>query len=367
MRILMLAQSRSAHSERWAKAMVSRGHAVTMLSHYADPITGVQVVPFKVPAWSLRYPQGWFGRYHAFLLSVVRGRQADIVHIHYVECDYRFTKKDFLGRPLVISVWGSDVIIDDEEDADTHARKVALLSEADQLTATTNFLAQKCREYARRPLGHIEVIPFGVETDLFAEAGRDGNKRADVFRIGFVKHLRPKYGPEYLIQALPGIAAKFPNVELVMVGDGPMRRGLFQLAEKLGVSERIRWLGYVPYSHVPAIYASLDVFVMPSAYSSESFGVAAVEAQAAGVAVVASDFPGIREAVQDGVGGILVPPRDSTAIVEAVCGLLADGARRKNMGLAGQKFVQDRYEWADSVDAMQSVYKRLLGLREAML
>jgi len=376
MRILMLTHAGAVHAQRWARALIARGHGVTIWSRGAevmhpDGAAGLEVIPFSVPDRSLTNPWGWNRRYISYVQSVMRLARADVLHIHYLK-DYYFTRKDLQGRSLVVSVWGSDVTDTGEEEPVGHEAKVALLEEADQLTATTHFLADECRRYAGRPLGEIEVIPFGVETERFAAARENADrgkvaedkaveKPPGALRIGFIKHLREKYGPEFLIQAVPALAARFPSLEVVMAGDGPMRGDLMRMAADLGVADRITWLGYIPYDQVPAVHASLDVFVMPSVYASESFGVAAVEAQAAGVPVVASDFPGIREAVADGVGGVLVPPRNAAAIATAVGDLLADADRRRAMGAAGRTYVRERYEWSRNVDAMEDVYRRVLA------
>ena len=362
MRLLIVGNSFSAHTQRWARAMASRGHEVTVLSQESDdPIPGVRVVPFKVPRWSLRFPQRWFGRYRAFMRSVVKQSEADLVHVHFLS-PYYFGKKDLCGRPLVISVWGSDVIRDGrpEESDEARTRKVRLLREADKVTATTGFLAEHCSQYAGKPLNEIEVIPFGIDTAAFGGARRETEATGkDTLRIGFVKHLKRRYGPDILLRSFPDVLRRFPNVELVMVGGGEMQSELEQLSDRLGVAEHVRWKGYVPNGEVPTLCGGFDVFVMPTVIS-ESFGVAAIEAQAAGVPVVASDFPGIREAVQDGVGGILVPPEDPSAIAEAVCRLLGDADLRRRMGKAGQDYVKERFEFSDNVDAMERVYRNVL-------
>ena len=356
MRLLIVSGARMVHTRRWAQALAARGHEVYILSESLDPVPGTRLIWFKTPRWGFHYPQRWFGRYRAYVRDVVRYVRPDLVHIHYLS-PYYFHPKDLLGAPLVISVWGNDVVVEDEGGEDDAVR---LLEAADRITATTHFLAGACSRYAGIPEDGIVVIPFGVEVERFEEARRRRPPGTGVLRIGFVKHLLPKYGPEYLLRAVPRMTERFPTVKVVMVGGGYLEDDLRKLSVDLGIADRVEWVGRVPYERIPDIQAGLDVFVMPSV-CRESFGVSAIEAQAAGVPVVASDFPGVREAVQDGVGGILVQPRDSGAIAEAVSRLLADPELRRSMGAAGNRYVRERFVWDDNVTAMEALYRRVLA------
>lgn len=359
--MLMLSDARSVHVHRWVAALAARGWEITLLTgtgKYYMPVPGAKVIRFEAPPLGLRYPYRWLGRYRAFFRSVLKQSRADVVHMHWLYA-FPLRAEDFRGTAVVLSVWGSDVVLESGEPDEFRAKKTKMIEIATAVTATTNFLAEECRKYCDCPSLAIEVIPFGVETRRFVEARQKVTRQPDRFRIGFVKHLNPKYGAEYLIRAIPAIAAEFPRIEVVMAGVGPLKESLVALAAELGVSGHITWLGWVPYDQIPELHMSMDVSVMPSVVS-ESFGVAAIEAQAAGVPVVASDYPGIREAVRDGVTGILVPPRDSGAIASAVCRLLGDEALRMKMGRAGQEFVQQNFEWDRCVDAMEAVYGRVV-------
>ena len=153
---------------------------------------------------------------------------------------------------------------------------------------------------------------------------------------------------------------QFADAHFVIVGEGSQEQALKQLAGQLELEPYIDWLGVIDNADVPAVLWDMDVFVMPSISASETFGVVAVEAQAAGVPVVFSDLPGVREAVTDGVGGLAVPPGDEEALAGAVCRLLADEQLRHRLGQDGRRMVTDRFDFDRNVDRMEVVYRNAL-------
>ena len=125
----------------------------------------------------------------------------------------------------------------------------------------------------------------------------------------------------------------------------------------------MEFAGEVAHEQVPEVLARMDVFAMPSTW--EGFGVAALEAEAMEVPVVASNIHGIPDVVDDGVSGILVPPKDIDALSLALVRLLRDGEERRRMGRAGREFVASRYSWTDSTRRMEALYDKLLSVPSA--
>jgi glycosyltransferase involved in cell wall biosynthesis len=156
------------------------------------------------------------------------------------------------------------------------------------------------------------------------------------------------------------ITRQEPNARLLLAGDGPERRSLERLAARLGLVDRVEFTGEVPHDHVPQTLARMDVFAMPSTW--EGFGVAALEAAAMELPVVASNVHGIPDVVEDGVTGILVPPKDVAALSQAILRLLRDPDEQCRMGRAGREFVAARYSWADNARRMEALYNSLIGL-----
>jgi glycosyltransferase involved in cell wall biosynthesis len=209
----------------------------------------------------------------------------------------------------------------------------------------------------------IIVVPNFVDDAMF-ETGGDVIRRlrqelsstSDGLLIGSVSRLHPVKDLASLVQAVALLAPKWPAVRLVLVGDGECRASLQAQADALGIARLVHFAGM--RQQPPNMHAALDISVCCSL--SEGFPNAVVEAMAAGRPVVATRVGGIPDAVQDGVTGLLVPPRDPAALAAALDSLLADRARREAMGAAGRSRAQTRYSEAHVVALLSDAYERLV-------
>lgn len=148
--------------------------------------------------------------------------------------------------------------------------------------------------------------------------------------------------------------ARLPDAELRLVGDGPERPALQELATALGLGARVRFLGY--RRDVAAILDGADVFALSSL--TEGMSLAVLEAMAAGLPVVGTRVGGMPDVVDDGVTGLLVPSRDPAALAAALRGLLDDPSRRAAMGAAGRARVEARFSLAATAEAYLAAYRR---------
>lgn len=267
----------------------------------------------------------------------------------------------FLGGfpNLIVSTWGTDVIgihgISSSRRGELSKR--FLLSQAKEITATTHFLADATSKLAPKSR-KIHVIPFGIDCELFSRSANHRKPQKGFIRLGFIKHLNPKYGPDFLIKAMPSVLSEFPNTLLVLVGQGEMEYELKSLSAHLGIEKHVQFLGHVEYESVPAVLQSIDIFVMPSV--QESFGVASIEAQSMEIPVVATNVGGVPEAVVNGHTGILVEPRNVGQLADAIKKLIANPTLRVRMGKNARQFVLDNYRIEDNVLLFEDLFEKLL-------
>jgi len=174
------------------------------------------------------------------------------------------------------------------------------------------------------------------------------------------KLLRPKYGIDILIKAFKILTKKYNSVELHIIGDGEQRKELENLASDLNISSKVKFWGYVKNEDLPSKLSMMDIFAMPSIRESESFGVAAVEASAMGLPVVASNIGGIPEVVLNGKTGFLVKPGDVDELAKYLEILVINENLRKKMGDAGRRFVEEKYDWQKNVSDMEEIYKMVI-------
>jgi glycosyltransferase involved in cell wall biosynthesis len=208
----------------------------------------------------------------------------------------------------------------------------------------------------------IAVIPNGVDLAAFA---RD-KPASTVRRFITVANLRAEKNHETLLAAAAALQRVYSDVEFQIVGDGPRRQQLEQLAHDRGLS-RVTFLGH--REDVAALLAAADAFVLPS--RSEAFPNGALEAMAAGLPVVASAVGGLLDLLEDGRTGLLVPPGDPEALAAALRSLIDAPERAAAIGRAARADVQQRYSFDRMVSSFEQLYLSRLcaavspGTREA--
>ena len=186
--------------------------------------------------------------------------------------------------------------------------------------------------------------------------GRDGARW-----LLTVARLEPHKGIDTVLQALPAILARAPDIRYAVAGAGAAaeREKLEKLAGKLGVAERVSFLGEVSERDLPALYSLAAVYVGASRRAErigvEGFGITLVEASACGLPVVAGNSGGVPDAVRDGETGFLVPPEDPAAFADAICRLLADAELAERVGAAGRRAVETYYNWDRVVGDLRAI------------
>jgi glycosyltransferase involved in cell wall biosynthesis len=231
-------------------------------------------------------------------------------------------------------------------------RSAAIIAGSRRLVETSPFL--------RRHAPRVSVLRHAVDTDRYHPDLVDPEQREAIRRrygrplVTSVGRLVYYKGYEHLIQAARSIDAS-----VLIVGDGPERDRLASLADSV---PNVHLTGRVTEGELIALLAASDCFVLPSTSRAESFGIAVAEAQAMGLPAVVTDTgSGTVEALEDGVTGTIVPPRDPTALHEAVGVLLGDDARRRAMAEAARERAVARHSLPDRAREMSALYRRVLG------
>jgi phosphatidylinositol alpha-mannosyltransferase len=202
----------------------------------------------------------------------------------------------------------------------------------------------------------LRVIPNGCDVDLFGKASPlDGLPSGR--RMLWVGRLDEQKGFPVAVRAFDRLAAEFPDLTFLVVGEGRDRAAVSTLPT--GPRSRVLMAGAVPHDELPAYMAGADVFLAP-ALGQESFGIVLVEAMAAGIPVVASDIAGYREVVRRDVDGILVPPGDHAALAEGVRRVLSDPALAARLREAGRSRAE-RFRWSAVTDEIEAAYRQALG------
>ncbi|MDX6519113.1 MAG: glycogen synthase, partial [Gaiellaceae bacterium] len=249
---------------------------------------------------------------------------ADLIHAHWLPVGGVAMG---LRKPYVLQVWGTDV----ELGRRLPALARPILRRARLVIAASTALAEQAAELGAR---EVRVIPSGVDVP------RDVAEPADPPEVLYAGRLSAEKGIRELVEATAGM-------KLVVAGDGPLR------------DEVPGALGFVPHDELLDLYARASVVACPS--HREGFGVVCAEAMAHGRPVVAGAVGGLLDLVVDGQTGLLVPPRDSAALRAALERLLADGALRRRLGVAGRDRARRLLSWKTVTDATIAAYREALA------
>jgi glycosyltransferase involved in cell wall biosynthesis len=225
---------------------------------------------------------------------------------------------------------------------------------ADAVVVRSLAYAQRSPSLEGIPKDRLQVVPNGFDPARFKPVGP--LRRGDY--LLFVGRLVPYKGLEVLLRAMHKGRIAAP---LLIVGDGPLRLPLRQLAGRLGVDAH--FLGRVPDSELPALYRGARLTVLPSVNKQEAFGIALIESMACGTPVLASALPGVKEVAD--VGGLTAPPGDVDALAAQLATALEPGRLARGAALSAK--VGRLYSWDAVTDRLLEVYAEVLQRRRAGL
>ncbi len=235
-----------------------------------------------------------------------------------------------------------------------------LLRRADRILATSpQYIASS--PYLSELREKVTVVPLGIDLGPFLAqdtAGRAAFRaRYGTPLLVFMGRLRYYKGLDVLLAAMP----QLPQARLVVGGSGPMGAEWQALAGRLGLADRVHFLGDVSDADQRTLYQAADVYVLPATHRSEAFGIALVEAMASGAPVVTTEIgTGTSFVNQHGVTGLVVPPHDPAALAEAIQGLLADPTRRRQMGDAARARALAEFDRPTMLARVAAVYQTVL-------
>jgi N-acetyl-alpha-D-glucosaminyl L-malate synthase BshA len=232
---------------------------------------------------------------------------------------------------------------------------------ADRVTAVCDFSARALNTKDGFRTDRIQVIENGIDADRYRQSA---DKAALKARLGLragrryvatVARFHPVKDHATVLRAFASVAANVSDVDLLLVGDGPLRHDLKGLVESLGIQTRVIFLGV--RQDIPDILAAVDVFALSSL--SEAASITVLEAMATGTPVVVTDVGGNPEMVRNGVDGLLTPRGDASALAGALLRLLSDPDLAASMGGQGAERARTTYRLDRTIDRYYQLYRQL--------
>src|SRR5581483_2704961 len=349
--------------------LVDRGHSVhfisyelpTRLCRLSERLHFHQVEMFDYPLFE--HPPYTLAL-ASKIVEVAASEKLDVLHMHYA---IPHATAAFLAReiyrperylPFVTTLHGTDITLVGSRESFLPVTRFSI-AQSDAVTAISHFLAEE----TERTFGqdHVEVIPNFINAkdyqrresvELRATLAPDGEHL-----VMHVSNFRPVKRITDCVRIFASLRSRYQGlVRLVMCGDGPQREKATALARELGVADDVLFVGSVPNI---ADYPSIaDLFLLPS--ETESFGLAALEAMACEVPVIATRVGGLPEVVSEGEAGYLLPVGDTGGMAELAATLLADEPRLREMGRRARARAISEFRTDKVIPQYEALYERVV-------
>jgi len=376
----------SAHINSLCRALRAMGHEAVVVTPLgvSREFKAVSSKQSRMLATLFRLPGVMLGAY--FISQALLSRQIkntissapyDIIHAQDVSATNAALLLPEAGRPpVVLTIHGyltAEAVADRKIKTGGLAETILLKQEkaayqrAKTIVTVDKRLAEHSVWHGAEPR-RLVTMPNSVDTDRFrprpdsrAIARESLGIRDDQFVVLCPRRLVAKNGVEYLIQAVPAMLGRFEGVglRLLLAGTGQQAASLHSFARNLGVSEHVTFLGLVPHERIPSLYAAADVVVIPSVTASgvqEATSIAALEAMCSGKPVVASNIGGLREIIEDGATGLLVPERDPLALASAILRLRGDPTLARRLGESASNCIEQKHSSLAAARMIVSIY-----------
>ncbi|MCC6442030.1 MAG: glycosyltransferase family 4 protein [Armatimonadetes bacterium] len=270
------------------------------------------------------------------------------------------------GVPYLVYTHGLDILVMGRNRYRRWLRRL-ILGRATRLVAVSGYVRETLISLGVPP-EKISVIHPGVEAERFRPGldiaslrqkhGLEGHRV-----ILSVARLVERKGHAQIIRALPELIRRIPGLVYLIVGDGPERPSLEKLAEAMHLQPYVRFAGAVPACELPGYYNACALFALlpyeiPDSGDVEGFGMVYLEASACGKAVIGTDCGGVREAVEDGKCGLLIPQNDRLAFIEAATALLADPELAGELGRYGRLRAERHFTWPAVASRLEAVWEQ---------
>lgn len=214
-------------------------------------------------------------------------------------------------------------------------------------------------KYLKGFINKIKFIPPGIDLKKFSKTSTIAKKNT-IFFLSLLDSYHTYKGLDYLLEAISIVKEKIPTIKLTIGGKGELVNKYIDLSHKLKISKNVNFIGFIPDNIVQDIYNQSEIFILPSISHEEGFGIVLLEAMACKVPVISTSIVGIATEIKRNNCGIIVEPKDSYALAEAIIKILNSPISAKEMGENGRKLVEEKYSWLNISDMVAETYKELI-------
>ena len=351
-RILYVSDAASVHTRRWAEFFRDQGAEVHVASFRPAVIEGVVVHLLG---------SGWWGRLGYFLAiprlrALARQLKPQVVHAQYVT-SYGFLAAAAGLRPLVVTAWGTDVLISPKESWLLRWLASFAVRRADAVTTVAQHMNAAVAALGV-PVAEVSAVPFGVDTQHFVPPP-EARPEAEPLRLICTRNFGPIYSVHTLIEALRVLRERGLALQVDLVGAGPLRADLEARVRRGGLDVTVTFHGHVDHLRLAQLLGEAHLFVTPAL--SDGNNVSLNEAMACGSFPIATDIPANAQWIEHGVNGLLYAAGDVQQLADAIDRAARDVGLRQRAAALNRQIVETRADWRVCVTSMQETYRRAMA------
>ena len=357
---------------RWARYFSERGHKIHLFSFF--PFDGenkennieLHVIKMKFP--NAGRIKNIFANFPLNLIQIrkeIKKIKPDIIH---AQCVTSYGKlAGFLSfHPLVITAWGSDILINPHESLTAKIGTKYILKKADLITCDAEHMKEAMIKLGTTP-SKIKIINFGIDTQKFCPGPKDKSLIenlgiSDYQIVISLRSLEPVYDIETLIRAVPLVFKEAPETRFMIAGTGSQEKQLKNLSKSLKVDEKVIFTGWISNETLPNYLRTSDVYVSTS-LSDGGIASSTAEAMSCGLPVVITDFGDNRKWIKDRENGFIFQAKNPGSLAQKIIYLLKNEDVRKKIGEQGRKTIKEKNDYRVEMSKMEEIYKELINLK----
>ncbi|MEI6123275.1 MAG: glycosyltransferase [Bacteroidota bacterium] len=369
MKICFVANAESIHTVRWVSYFVNRGHEVHLISHKGRNIEGVVFHSLKTIGKSrITLERIRLVNLLTFIIRSLQTRKLihkikpDIIHAHNVILSGFYTSLSKM-HPMVVTAWGTDVLIAPKMNVVLKKIAKQVLKHADCITCDGLNTREAMIALGARA-DKINTIFFGIDTKKNSPSQIDESLKqklniTDYPSVISIRNFNPVYNVETLVRAIPLVLNKIPDTKFILTGTGTEENNLIKLAGFLQVDKSIVFTGNLASDDIPYYLASADLYVSTS-LSDSGLAASTGEAMACALPVIVTDVGDNRQWIQDGKNGYIIPVKNAEVLAAKIVLLLQNKKQMKEFGKANRKIILERQNYFKEMEKMEQICLNLV-------
>lgn len=356
MKICFLGDAASIHIRRWCEFFRDKGDKVSIISFNKAEIPGVEV-HFVGDSLNINGDGGNIGYLKKVRLikSLVKEIKPDILNAHYLT-SYGFIGTLINYKPLIVSTWGSDILVTPKKNIVYNALTRFVINKATLITSDSNFMSKEIISLGGKA-EKVVTAPMGINNSEFNN--KDENRENQTFLS--MRTLCDNSNIDCILKAFKIVLETYKDAKLVITNSGEKRDNILNLIKELSLEDNVEYLGFINRETVIKLLKTSTVYI--SIPTSDSTSVTLLEGMASGIFPIVSDLPANREWIIDNKNGYILNSTDEKNLSELMIKSIINDNLKKDAKSINESIINERAIWDDNMTFIREHYKNILNSR----